>query len=1225
MAASSTSSSSSSTPPAQSNNNTALPMTTSGGHSTSSEQGWICQNCGKIFAREDLLRRHLAREARALAQPALDRQKSCYECARSKARCDLEVPSCGRCRSKGKNCTYAPRSGNPNVRRARAQGILSITSEPASQSGSSSPALPPLSHFAHGAPHQHQHQHPHHHHHPQHQLDHIQSQPFYPHPPSTSSGSMPSLAQEFVPTTSHSVPPWPAQSPYMIPASHQQPNIHHHHHHHQPHPHHLQAGGPPHHHHQPQHPHQHFRHESIGGASGYESEENSIAPYVGPNDGTAAAPSNNGWLDALSHIRAHRTMSVSTTDSIHTSSTHGTTDAPQPPPEFGSSSSSMSHGSNYADYQQQPQQHPHQVGFVPPTRTDSPTSFAHPTDHYQQQQHSNSSGSSTSSSAVPHASYHPSAPVFPPPGSSTQQPYRRRTAGIVTDLDRSRAGYDERDEGEETPVAGPGLGGHRNSLGGGGGGGERYDEGSNGESAAEAGNNANGLAATAAALLRTRHALDPRTQSFSGPSGTGQQDAAAGSTAGGGGSAFQKSASVGMFDLAAFGSSNTNGGGGGGSGASLLSPSSHLRPNSGSTSAKLRNLPSLNTSDTIRNSGLGGGAAGAGGGGGGNAGPGLNTALRSAIFNSLNTADISRWLEEPVIASPLYRMGPSFTFSGEFGEPDPSLMGLDPQNLMGIGSMGQHQLGVPGAGDGVGITMGDVHVDSGANSLADMTAALSTVPSAESVGGHSVVGQPPQQEGSGYGGDAQMKGAFDSAPSSIGQHTSTDALPQQTEPLHQLPGEAIDAASDRPVINALQWWNITQASPSLPHAFVEDLARSCASHFLSYPALLVLADPTAPVPPFMHRAWLAFLRPHTPRALAVARVLLAGHHVRLPTSEDVVWTQIAGEVADLVRNAEGEIRAHREAQSMRLSLPAAVLGGGVSLPGGGEEENASGVPIATPEDERACLAFSSASALWFYIVLIILSDEPASGRHVSMDLLHAALCTLSEMAKVLAKRVQELDEVEKAWRAQEDGGKGRQEPRSQSMADKQARLYRFGYTETLRRTAFACYALLVLQRFRDGAAELQIRLGASAEIVLGLGLPAPAGVFEAGASPQWERAGDSVWETLKGKRDDDLGTAGEDSAVAGHRETGGGGDGSSEQQRPSPRGTELCARYTLRDVLDARAKAGASSSGTSGTGMCPRMAAYLEYADGFTHVCLAVALALDGDLAGAGGKDVMME
>lgn len=79
---------------------------------------YACPNCGKCFARgeslrrggriwrswhsliqnppyrtDDLLRRHLAREARAMAQPQFDRQKSCFECARSKARCDLEVPS----------------------------------------------------------------------------------------------------------------------------------------------------------------------------------------------------------------------------------------------------------------------------------------------------------------------------------------------------------------------------------------------------------------------------------------------------------------------------------------------------------------------------------------------------------------------------------------------------------------------------------------------------------------------------------------------------------------------------------------------------------------------------------------------------------------------------------------------------------------------------------------------------------------------------------------------------------------------------------------------------------------------------------------------------------------------------------------------------------------------------------------------------------------------------
>jgi hypothetical protein len=58
----------------------------------------------RLAPTDDLLRRHLTREARAQAQPVIDRQKSCHECARSKSRCDLEVPSCGRCRSRGKTC-----------------------------------------------------------------------------------------------------------------------------------------------------------------------------------------------------------------------------------------------------------------------------------------------------------------------------------------------------------------------------------------------------------------------------------------------------------------------------------------------------------------------------------------------------------------------------------------------------------------------------------------------------------------------------------------------------------------------------------------------------------------------------------------------------------------------------------------------------------------------------------------------------------------------------------------------------------------------------------------------------------------------------------------------------------------------------------------------------------------------------------------------------------------
>lgn len=76
---------------------------TSASASNSAGDGFPCPNCGKAFAREDLLRRHLVREQRAAAIPRLPRQKSCNECSRSKARCDLEYP-CSRCRKKNKRC-----------------------------------------------------------------------------------------------------------------------------------------------------------------------------------------------------------------------------------------------------------------------------------------------------------------------------------------------------------------------------------------------------------------------------------------------------------------------------------------------------------------------------------------------------------------------------------------------------------------------------------------------------------------------------------------------------------------------------------------------------------------------------------------------------------------------------------------------------------------------------------------------------------------------------------------------------------------------------------------------------------------------------------------------------------------------------------------------------------------------------------------------------------------
>lgn len=65
-----------------------------------------------------------------MANPSVGRQKSCYACARSKARCDLGYPSCERCRKRQIACVYAPHTGNPNARRAREQELHQIHTRP---------------------------------------------------------------------------------------------------------------------------------------------------------------------------------------------------------------------------------------------------------------------------------------------------------------------------------------------------------------------------------------------------------------------------------------------------------------------------------------------------------------------------------------------------------------------------------------------------------------------------------------------------------------------------------------------------------------------------------------------------------------------------------------------------------------------------------------------------------------------------------------------------------------------------------------------------------------------------------------------------------------------------------------------------------------------------------------------------------------------------------------
>jgi len=352
-------------------------------------------------------------------------------------------------------------------------------------------------------------------------------------------------------------------------------------------------------------------------------------------------------------------------------------------------------------------------------------------------------------------------------------------------------------------------------------------------------------------------------------------------------------------------------------------------------------------------------------------------------------------------------------------------------------------------------------------------------------------------------------------------------------------GQPLDTAPI--MISARHWWSQTTQSTAPEGA--ETLASISAAHFKTYPALMVLPDPTSPVPPFINRSWIAQLRALMPRSLAVARVVLAGYMVRLPPSEGMVWESLAKEARALIEGMDRTLES---------------------------------------TDQEVWAATAS---LWLYLVLMMMSDDTSASPYVDATLVDSALHTLSQLAKQLAERVQNQEEMLKP-----DGRTG--------TSQREETFFTWGCLETMRRTLFAAYVLLVLQRYRENALNIQLSL-AGFELILDCQLPASANQFEAGTDQEWRQARKKEVEDSEKLN---VNGNGDSSSVKPE-------DSSQLNDRGKMAEKPVKLSYpTMRDLISARGDLENSSK---------TLSAYFDQTDSFTNICLTIAFALDADLASA--------
>ncbi|CAO1625944.1 unnamed protein product [Parajaminaea phylloscopi] len=343
------------------------------------------------------------------------------------------------------------------------------------------------------------------------------------------------------------------------------------------------------------------------------------------------------------------------------------------------------------------------------------------------------------------------------------------------------------------------------------------------------------------------------------------------------------------------------------------------------------------------------------------------------LFSAM--VDISGWLGEPVVPSPLYPTGPSLA---PFAATLPT--GLDP-----------------------------------------ISESMQPTPVAQPL-------SQPTVAQSQMGQDVDM----------MQNLSSTSQQPQTSQP--QMPASRY-------------WW----ANPPSQSDFnlMQGVAQATANHLSHYPHLMVLPDPSSPVPPTVHRPWIATIRGNIPGALAIARVVLAGYAVRLPASESIVWEGIARETRRLVHAHEALCAE------------------------------------STPDLD----VFGATQALFFYCILLMMCNDAGAVGHVDVALTNSAFFGLSQLAKTLSARVQQAQKRRQAQSAAAPAADGK--PGQEWL--------QWGSEETMRRSVWAAYAMLVLQRYRDSADMSEGRL-AGVDLILDLELPAVALEFEAGSQDEWAKA-----------------------------------------------------------------------------------------------------------------------
>lgn len=279
----------------------------------------------------------------------------------------------------------------------------------------------------------------------------------------------------------------------------------------------------------------------------------------------------------------------------------------------------------------------------------------------------------------------------------------------------------------------------------------------------------------------------------------------------------------------------------------------------------------------------------------------------------------------------------------------------------------------------------------------------------------------------------------------------------------------------QPPIPASQYWWANPPSQS-DIVLMQSVAQATATHLSNYPHLMVLPDPSSPVPPTVHRPWMAFIREKVPASLAIARVVLAGFAVRLPASEHLVWEQVARETRRLMEHHE------------------AIIANGSDLE-----------------------VFAATEALFFYGILMMMSD-PGASHHIDMALTNSAFFGLSQLAKSLSMRLRASQARSRAAMAMSTPANSNTTTTrgaiasSSSSGDPKASVIKtgpawmtWGFEESMRRTLWAAYAILVLQRFRDGAVLSEGHL-AGVDLILDVELPAVAAEFEAAEEDSWRKA-----------------------------------------------------------------------------------------------------------------------